>query len=148
IVAEPHVLHFSEEADAALQDFERWLEPQLAEGEDLSLLAGWTNKLAGAVARIAGVFSVVEAVTIGEGWHRPIKDTTVNAAITLGRDYFVPHAQAAFALMGADEGLADAKAVWASVCRHMGSEYSEDNESATRTLSRRDIHQANRRRFP
>src|SRR5262249_31050591 len=42
----PHWLRFDQWADSALQAFERWLEPQLAEGEPLSYLAGWANKLA------------------------------------------------------------------------------------------------------
>ena len=41
-------LVFSVGADQELQNLERWLEPQLAEGEELSCLAGWANKLAGA----------------------------------------------------------------------------------------------------
>jgi hypothetical protein len=37
---EPYWLRFSAEADRALRTFEAWLEPQLAEGENLSHLAG------------------------------------------------------------------------------------------------------------
>src|SRR5262249_397651 len=37
----PHYLTFSPSADEVLRDLERWLEPQLADGEELSLLAGW-----------------------------------------------------------------------------------------------------------
>src|SRR5262249_33636604 len=50
-----HVIRFSASADAVLQELERWLEPQLAEGEPLSHLAGWASKLAGAIARPARV---------------------------------------------------------------------------------------------
>src|SRR5262249_4752323 len=38
---EPWRLAFSPEADVAMRALEEWLEPQLAEGEELSLLAGW-----------------------------------------------------------------------------------------------------------
>jgi hypothetical protein len=40
----PHWLKFSPEADRVMQDFERWLEPRLAEGEELSFLDGWAGK--------------------------------------------------------------------------------------------------------
>src|SRR5262249_27741798 len=50
----PRLLDFSPGADRALRGFQDWLEPQLADGEPLSFLAGWANKLAGAVARTAG----------------------------------------------------------------------------------------------
>ncbi|HVS37903.1 MAG TPA: YfjI family protein [Gemmataceae bacterium] len=142
-----HLLRFSAEADRTMQDFERWLEPQLAEGEDLSLLAGWANKLAGAAARIAGSLHVMEALSTGQPCSRPIGAQTVAAAIKLARDYFLPHAQAAFALMGADGKIADARHVWVSIARRR-NEFSECSENGASRLSRRDIHQWNRRRFP
>src|SRR5262249_21351685 len=91
-----HGVRVSAGARQEMRAFERWLEPQLAEGEDLSLLAGWANKLAGAVARIAGILHVTEAVGSGRSWHCPILVGTVRAAVRLGRDYLLPHAQAAF----------------------------------------------------
>jgi hypothetical protein len=143
----PHWLHFSPEADRTLQEFERWLEPQLAPGEDLSLLAGWANKLAGACARVAAVLHVAGAVGAGKDWHNPVPAATVEAAIRLGRDYLLPHAQAAFALMGADERLEKARSVWCSIVRRF-SESCEYSEDAPPSVSRRDLHQWNRRAFP
>ena len=142
----PNWLNFSAAADRRLQEFERWLEPQMAEGEELSLLAGWAQKLAGAAARIAGILHVVEAVATGRPWNAPISEQTVEAAVTLARDYFLPHAQAAFALMGADATVENARHVWATIARQ--SESVEWSESASPPVSRRDIHQWNRRRFP
>ena len=130
-----------------MQDFERWLEPQLAEGESLSMLAGWANKLAGGAARIAGSLHILGALSTGRPWHRPIDAETVAAAIALARDYFLPHAQAAFAQMGADGKIADARHVWANIARRR-NEFSECSENGGACLSRRDIHQWNRRRFP
>jgi hypothetical protein len=142
----PNWLHFAPEADHHLQEFERWLEPQMADGEELSLLAGWAQKLAGAAARIAGVLHVIEAVAAGQSWKAPIREETVEAAVRLARDYFLPHAQAAFALMGGDARTANARHVWASIARQ--SESAECSENGVRVVSRRDIHQWNRRRFP
>jgi len=41
------------------------------------------------------------AAAIGEGanWNTPILPETVQAAVTIGRDYLLPHAKAAFGLM-------------------------------------------------
>jgi hypothetical protein len=139
----PHWLLFSPEADRALQAFERWLEPQLAEGEELSFLAGWASKLAGAVARVSAIFHVVSALTEGRPWQTAIRRETVESAIRLGRDYFLPHALAAFGQMGSDPRVEAAR----HVLRWLRSEYSEYSESAPLSLSRRDIHQGNRRRF-
>jgi hypothetical protein len=136
-------LRFSPEADHALQAFERWLEPQLAEGEELSHLAGWANKLAGAIARIAGILHVANAVGLGRPWGEPISEETVTSAIRFGRDYLLPHALAAFGIMGMDPKIEAAH----HILRWLRSEYSEYSESAPLSLSRRDIHQGNRRRF-
>jgi replicative DNA helicase len=126
-----NVLRFSAAADRELQEFERWLEPQLAEGEDLSYLAGWANKLAGAIARIAGVLHMAGA----PDWWRPISRETVLDAIAIGRDYLLPHAQAAFAVMNADPKTAEARHVLRWLEQHPDPEI----------FSRHDLHRALRR---
>jgi hypothetical protein len=136
-------LRFSPEADEVLREFEHWLEPQLAPGAELSYLSGWANKLAGAAARIAGVLHVAGRAPKPCGSRVEVE--TVRAAVRLARDYLLPHAQAAFAQMGADERLGKARKVWASLVRH--SEYGEYSESAPPRFSRRDIHQWERRTF-
>jgi hypothetical protein len=141
-----HWLEFSPEAERLLEDFERWLEPQLAPGEELSQLAGWANKLAGAVARVAGVLHMAATAGVAEPWNVPVGEAAAAAAIRLGRDYLLPHALAAFGLMGADERLEDAKAVAAWLGKQV-SERSEESERGVVTVSRRDIHQAFRGRF-
>jgi hypothetical protein len=130
----PDWVEFSDEADSAMESFERWLEPQLAEGEDLSLLAGWANKLAGAVARIAAVLHLA-AREKGR-----ISQATVEAAIRLGRDYLLPHAQIAFHRMGADQRLEDARRVvrWL----HSVNSVNCVKGGATSIVTRRDIHAA------
>src|SRR5262249_36108222 len=50
--SQPWLLQFSKGADERMRSFETWLEPQLAPDEELCQLAGWPNKLAGAIARL------------------------------------------------------------------------------------------------
>jgi hypothetical protein len=137
----PNWLSFSAAADQAIQQFEKWLEPQLAPGELLSNLAGWANKLAGAVARIAGILHVAEAVGSGENWQTQISAETVEAAIRLGRDYLLPHAQAAFGLMGTDPRLEDARRAVAWL-RRPGSVKTVKTEKGALIVmvTRRDLH--------
>lgn len=135
-----HVLQFATAADQELQAFERWLEPQLADGEDLSFMAGWANKLAGAVARIAAGLHVATASP--ENPEPLISRETVVDAIAIGRGYLLPHAQSAFGVMGTDETTDNAKALWASICRQVVYVVS-----ASGRFSRRDCHTWNRRRF-
>jgi hypothetical protein len=99
---------FSCDADKAMRDLELWLEPQLAEGEPLAHLAGWGNKLCGAVARLSLILHMAATLGAGEGWTDPVSRETVEAACALGKDYYLPHAKAAFDLMGADERAKDA----------------------------------------
>jgi hypothetical protein len=142
----PHWLRFSREADELLRELERWLEPQLAQGEPLSHLAGWANKLAGAVVRLAGILHIAEAVGRGERWSEIIEQETVSAAIAIGRDYLLPHAIAAFGLMGTDDKIEAAKHLWGWIVK--AREDSECSERGAPLFSRRDLHQGNRRRFP
>jgi hypothetical protein len=139
-------LSFSSEAEALLREFETWLEPQLAQGEDLSLLAGWASKLSGAIARIAAVFNLAAEVDTGLTRLPEIEAQTVENAIKFGRDYLLPHAQTAFGVMGADPRVEPALALVKWFKKHC-SESNEFNESAPLTFTRRQIHQHNRRRF-
>src|SRR5262249_19399744 len=100
---EATILHLGQHADLALREFEKWLEPKLAPGETLSCLAGWANKLAGAIARIAGTLHITTLMGEGKEWRCEISAATVSRAIRLGRDYLLPHAQLAFNEMGADD---------------------------------------------
>src|SRR5207253_1574599 len=60
--APPQILHLDPEARCLLREFEAWLEPRLGLEGEFALLAGWGNKLAGAVARLAGILHAVRAV--------------------------------------------------------------------------------------
>jgi hypothetical protein len=129
------VMHFDRVGDGHIAALESWLEPQLAEGERLSHLGGWANKLAGAVGRIAGFLHAAEAIGRGERPSLDVPAAVVAAAVQIGRDYLLPHAEAAFGLMGADERTEDAKRVlkWLSV-------NSVKSVEGVHVFSRREIH--------
>jgi replicative DNA helicase len=131
------LLRFTKDADDYLAAFEERLEPQLCEGGDLHTLADWGAKLAGAVARIAGLLHLVENVgRVNSGtWPGDIPAETVKQAITIG-EYLIPHARAAYAEMGADPKIEDAKFI---------VRWLERDGRAV--VSKRDIHQANKGRF-
>lgn len=102
------LIPFAPGADEALRAFESWLEPQLAEDELLACLAGWGSKLAGAVARLSLILYMAGTLGTGESWGDPISRETAEAAIAIGRDYYLPHAMVAFRAMGADGRSKDA----------------------------------------
>lgn len=103
------IVPFATDADDLLAEFEAWLEPQLAPDEPLGGRDGWGSKLAGAVARLAGVYHLVEEAEGGRlGAPRPVPAARVADAIRLAKEYLIPHARRAFAAMKADsnEGVA------------------------------------------
>ena len=104
----PHVLRLATLAQERFRLFERWLEPRLAEHGDLGGVADWGGKLAGAVARIAGLLHGWQfARGCPRPWDIPIDRQTIEAAIAVG-EYLIGHAGRAFAAMAADPVLADA----------------------------------------
>ena len=107
----PEIVPFSPVADLALASLESWLEPQLAEDEPLTYLAGWGSKLTGAIARLSLILHLAATVGTSTSWEHLISRETVEAAIRLGRDYYLPHAQVAFGIMGGNPYLKDAQRV-------------------------------------
>ncbi|TAK30439.1 MAG: DUF3987 domain-containing protein [Chloroflexota bacterium] len=130
-----HTLTLSTEAWGVLEDFMRWLEPLLGEYGELHALADWGSKLAGAVVRIAGLLHMAGQDGESPAWRYPIAGQTMEAAIRLGH-YLIPHARLAFAEMGADRDVEDARYVWRWIER-----------AELDTFTKRDAHRGCRGRF-
>ena len=99
---EPHTLHFASDAYTRIIGLSYWLEPRLADGDELEHLRDWASKLTGAVARIAGILHMAKHSDLAEPWHVPIDMETTNSAVSIGTPYLIDHALAAFGQMGAD----------------------------------------------
>lgn len=121
-----HVLRFSNESLEKFREFEAWIEPRLAEFGLLGHMTDWGGKLAGAVARIAGLLHLAEHAGETAPWNTQISLATVEKAICLG-DYFIPHAQAAYAAMGADPAIEDAKRVLEWIRKEGVPEFTKRN---------------------
>lgn len=131
-----YMLQLSPDAERRFDVFVEWLEPQLGEFGDLAHIADWAGKLAGAVARIAGLLHTAKHIGPGVGLPLMIDDETVCDAITIGY-YFIAHARAAFAEMGADPVVEDAK--------HL-VRWLQRNDPVGQ-ITRRDLFIATRSRF-
>jgi hypothetical protein len=111
---EPQTLRMGRNAQRKMQDFGAWIEPQLAEYGELGSMTDWAGKLAGAVARIAGILHCMERVADAPAerkpWDDEISGDTLERAIRIG-GYLIPHARAAFAEMGTDPTVEEAKHV-------------------------------------
>lgn len=106
----PHVLTLGDAARQRLLEFMEWLEPQLAPDGELGMITDWAGKLAGAIARIAGLLHLAAHAGDDAPWESPISLSVVEDAIRIGQ-YALDHAKAAFAEMGADEAIEDARYV-------------------------------------
>ena len=103
---EPRVLPFSAEALVPWLDFADGVEKHQGEGGRFEAISDWTSKLPGAAARLAAVFQLAEHGLEA----REVGLVAVERALNLCR-LLIPHAQAAFAMLGADDTDADALAV-------------------------------------
>ena len=133
--AQPRLLRLSPEAQAKMRAFEVWLEPQLSEFGELGGMTDWAGKLVGAVCRIAGILQMALLAGTNAPWETPVSATTVEHAIWIG-SYLIPHAKAAFAEMGADAIVEQAKTILRWI-----------EHKNLPSFTKRDVHQALRGRF-
>jgi hypothetical protein len=130
-----HILRFDADADRVMAQFEGELEPRLGPHGDLGWMNDWAGKLPGHLARLSGLLHVADAPELKAPWEIPVSCACVERAVTLGR-YLIPHAQAAYGAMGAEEDTAAADHLIGWIKR-----------TQPKTFTRRDAHQANRGRF-
>jgi replicative DNA helicase len=129
------ILSLTAAANSLLKQFEVELEPLLAEDGELGAMADWAGKLAGAIVRIAGILHLSEHAQNLEPWPKFVSPETMSHAIAIGR-YLIPHAKAAYAEMGADPQVENAKRVLRWIVRTQQTSFSK-----------RDAHQAHKTRF-
>jgi hypothetical protein len=129
------ILVMSESASDRLRAFEAKLEPRLGPDGDLGSIADWASKLVGAIARIAGILHLAWHIDLERPWNEPVLLETIESAIAIG-DFYLAHAKAAFAEMGADPEVEAARHVlrWIE-CKGIGA------------FSERDAYQALKGRF-
>lgn len=127
----PRVIGMSDPAREAWLDFADEIEQQQGERGGLESIADWSSKLPGAAARIAALLELAET---GPSAESVSLEATANA-VELCR-LLIPHAQAAFGLLGGDATDTDAGAIikWAQEGRRL-------------SFSRRDCQKAMEGRF-
>jgi hypothetical protein len=123
-------LALSEDAAQSRLAFEGRLEPRLGPGGDLNHMGDWAGKAAGAAVRIAGVMHAVRCVDSAKPVGGAVEGESMRAAVDLVEHYFLPHALAALAEMGADPEIDKARRVLAWI---LGRDIHE--------FSLRDLHQ-------
>ena len=129
------ILTLDEDAQQSLQRFQQLVEPQLSEFGEMGGMTDWGGKLVGAVVRMAGLLHMAEYAGAVAPWRNPISLNTISQAIHIG-EYLIPHARAAFALMGTDEAIENAKAILRWI-----------DQKGLDHFQRRDVQQAMRGRF-
>ena len=102
----PKVLPIDGDARAAWLDMAEVIEHHQGEGGKYESISDWTSKLPGAVARMAGLMEVAE---FGLQTNQ-VGLASMQRAIQLAR-LLIPHAQAAFGLLGTDATDNDATAI-------------------------------------
>lgn len=118
---DPAVVVMSKDANAAMLQFERELEPRLRLEGDLGSLRDWAAKLAGATARIAALLHVASAPP-SEWYRTEVGADHVRNAIRIAT-YFIEHAKAAFGLL-ADTELSNAAYLLDHIQKQTADEFS------------------------
>ena len=114
------VLELSPDAYQIWLTFAGEVEKELAPGGEFDGMNDWGGKLAGAVARIAGLFHLV---TYNRPEELKITPETMQQAVYLG-SLLTEHAKAAYALMGTDETIEGAKKVLEWIRRQAEDRFS------------------------
>lgn len=130
-IGAPQVLAFEHEASECWLDLCQKVERELGEGGRYAHLPDWASKLPGAAARIAGLLALAEHGTST----RVVSVDSVRRAVALA-EALIPHAVAAFGLMGAVDSETDADFVLAYIRRHR-----------LEAVGRRDLQKAMEGRF-
>lgn len=105
-VTAPTTLTLEPAARECWLDLAERIERAQGEGGKLASICDWSSKLPGAVARVAAVLALAE-----HGLQlRQVPLASMERAVRLA-ELLVPHARAAFALLGADQIDADADAI-------------------------------------
>lgn len=106
VIGKPRVLPMTEPALELWADFAQEIEDHQGEGGRFEAISDWTSKLPGAVARIAALLELAEVGRHAED----VSETATRQAVELGR-LLIPHAQAAFGLLGTDGVDSDGAAI-------------------------------------
>ena len=104
----PHNLELSPEAHVAWDEFHDDIEAEMQPGKPMASMKDWGSKLAGAVARIAGLLHYAEHGI--QATNKSISVNVVNASAVIGA-YYRTHALATFGLMSENPEIESAKKI-------------------------------------
>jgi hypothetical protein len=104
----PNVLTLDDDAVETLLLFASEIEKELPADGDLGDIVEWGSKLVGAVLRLAGILHLADLANDPDPWKTRIDTPVIARAIRIG-EYMIPHAKAAFAMMGMDPAVTDAQ---------------------------------------
>lgn len=130
----PYTLELAADSYELWKCFEKQIEPLMRVGEKYSHITDWAGKLAGAIARIAGLIHIVRHA-FKQPWLKPIQIEDMQAAIHIG-EILGEHALAVFDMMGADPSMEGARIILYWIQKRL-----------LQTFTFRECHQAHKSRF-
>lgn len=133
---QPTILDLADEARELWLVFSEKVERNQGDGGRFESIADWTGKLPGAVARIAALLELAQS----RGAARTVGADCMRRAVRLGT-LLIPHAEAAFRLLGADAVEDDARALLRWIQAHRMTQFKRSEaqkalEGRFRTVKR------------
>jgi hypothetical protein len=120
----PEVLTLTPGASDLMRDFMTTLEPDLGPGGRYEHMSGWYGKLAGAVARLAGLLHLGRIPHDRGNWREPIDADTMQAALALG-GFYAEHAERCAKSFGGSPEARLAVRVLDAIKRHGWQRFAE-----------------------
>ena len=138
VAGKPRIIGMTEPARDAWLNFAEEIEAGQGERGALESIGDWSAKLPGAAARIAALFELAERGPTAEAVNLDVTEKALQLCRLL-----IPHAQAAFGLLGADSIDGDAAAIvkWARDGGHLSfnkSHAQKAMEGRFRSVARLD----------
>jgi len=138
VASKPRIIGMTDAARETWLTFAEEIEAGQGERGALEAIGDWSSKLPGAAARIAALFELAEHGPTAEAVNLDVTEKAVQLCRLL-----IPHAQAAFGLLGADSVDGDAAAIvkWARDGRYLSfnkSHAQKAMEGRFRSVARLD----------
>jgi hypothetical protein len=130
-IEKPRILYLDQEALDAWIRFSQYIESKQGEGGELEPIQDWAGKLPGAALRIAGLCHVARYGEKSLEVDREIMEKALDLC-----ELLIPHAQASFDMMGADQAVDDAKVILKWILIH-----------GERSFKRSECHKKHHGRF-
>ena len=124
IPVEPYVLRFADKAEDHWVALHRSVQSRMQPEGELCHMTDWGSRAAGGMGRLCGILHLMEHGENPRPWEIPISAGSALKAWAIMEQYLIPHAIAAYHMMGSDSRAELAQDVLGWIKRHRMTRFS------------------------